>query len=79
MTEQPVFRILAQLAESVLMDQPNKIELARDAAVFVHQETENGGILDSRYLAGYIDGRIAAENEFAERFGLILAPKNEKK
>lgn len=70
---------MAELAESVLMDWPNKVELAKDAAAFVHKETESGGNLDSRYLAGYIDGRITAENEFAERFGLVLTPKCEKK
>ena len=31
------------------------------------------------YLQGYIDGRIAAEKEFAEKFGIVIPPKTPKK
>ena len=31
------------------------------------------------YLQGYIDGRIAAEKEFAEKFGVVIPPKSPRK
>ena len=33
----------------------------------------------SAHLQGYIDGRIAAEKEFAEKFGIVIPPKTPKK